>query len=78
MIEGDEAHLFREWEVEKEDTTMRAITSLIVDVPIRTYVPPGMSAVYFGKPLIHIRHERHKKDDFILATKRRRRHKIII
>ena len=52
MIRWDETHLFREWEIEKEDTTLRAITSLIVDVPIRTHVPPGMSAVYFREALI--------------------------
>src|SRR5689334_23362515 len=53
MIGWDEAHLFREWEVEKEDTTMRAITSLIVDVAIRAHAPPGMSTVQLLKLLIH-------------------------
>jgi hypothetical protein len=54
MVGWDEAHLLREWEVEKEDTTMRAITRLIVDVPIKAHAPPGMSAVYLLKLLIHI------------------------
>ena len=48
----DEAHLFGEWEIEKEDTTMRAIARLIVDIAISTHAPPGMTSVYFLKPLI--------------------------
>ena len=55
MIGRDESHLFREWEIEKEDTTMRAITRLIVDVAISAHAPPGMSAVYLFKLLIHNR-----------------------
>ena len=77
MIGGDESHLFREREVEKEDTTMRAITRLIIDVAIRAHAPPGMSTVYFLKFLIHIpRYENGNCVEF--ATKRHRRHKIII
>ena len=53
MLGWDEAHLFGEWEVEKEDTTVRAITCLIIDVAIRAHASPGMSAVYLLKPLIH-------------------------
>ena len=52
MIERDEAHLFGERKVEKEDTSVRAITSLIVDVPVRANVAPGMSTVYLLKLLI--------------------------
>jgi hypothetical protein len=55
MIGWNEAHLLGEWEIEKEDTTMRAIPRLIVDVAIRTHAPPGMSPVYFLEALIHIR-----------------------
>lgn len=52
MIERDEAHLFGERKVEIEDTSVRAITSLIVDVPVRANVAPGMCAVYLLKFLI--------------------------
>jgi len=52
VVERDEAHLFGEREVEIDDTTVRAITSLIVDVPVRANVAPGMSAVYLLKLLI--------------------------
>src|SRR5215208_2750840 len=52
MVLRDEAHLFGECEVEIEDTTIRAITSLIVDVPVRANVAPGMAAVYLLKLLI--------------------------
>ena len=52
MVRWNEAHLFREREIEIEDTTVRAITSLIVDVPVRANVAPGMSAVYLLKLLI--------------------------
>src|SRR6185295_17539492 len=52
MIERYEAHLFGEREVEIEDTSVRAITSLIVDVPVRANVAPGMSAVYLLKLFI--------------------------
>src|SRR5215510_5138322 len=77
MIRWDETHLFGEWEVEKEDTTVRAITSLIVDVAIRAHAPPGMSTVYFLKPLIHIpRYENGNRLEF--ATKRHLRRKIIL
>src|ERR1044072_5412841 len=62
MVRGNEAHLFGECEVEIEDTSVRAITSLIVDVPIRANVAPGMCAVYLPELLIQ------GKD--ILAAKR--------
>src|SRR6185503_7058810 len=76
MIGRDESHLLREREVEKEDTTMRAITRLIVDVSIRAHASPGMSAVYFLKLLIHRRrYENGNLGKF--ATKRHRRHKRI-
>jgi hypothetical protein len=52
MVRGNEAHLFGECEVEIEDTSVRAITSLIVDVPVRANVAPGMSAVYLLELLI--------------------------
>ena len=52
MVRRNEAHLFGEREVEIEDTTVRAITSLIVDVPVRANVAPGMCAVYLLKLLI--------------------------
>ena len=52
MVRGNEAHLFGEREVEIEDTTVRAITSLIVDVPVRANVAPGMCAVYLLELLI--------------------------
>jgi hypothetical protein len=68
MVERDEAHLFGEREVEIEDTSMRAITSLIVDVPVRANVAPGMSAVYLPELLI--------QGSSILAAKRHKRHKI--
>ena len=54
MVRWDESHLFREREVEKEDTTVRAVTSLIVNVAIRANAPPRMSAVYLLKLLIHM------------------------
>ena len=54
MVRRDEPHLFCEWEVEKEDTTVRAIASLIVNVAIRTNAPPRMPAVYFIELLIHM------------------------
>ena len=74
MIGRDEPHLFREREVKKEDTTMRAITRLIVDITIRTHVPPGMSAIYLFKLLIHRRpYENGNCTEF--ATKTHRRHK---
>jgi hypothetical protein len=69
MIWGNEAHLFGERKVEKEDTTLRAITSLIVDVPVRANVAPGMSAVYLPELLI--------QGSDILAAKRHKKHKII-
>ena len=69
MIERDEAHLFGEREVEIEDTPVRAITSLIVDVPVRANVAPGMCAVYLLELLI--------QGSDILAAKRHKRHKII-
>jgi hypothetical protein len=69
MIWGNEAHLFGERKVEKEDTTLRAITSLIVDVPVRANVAPGMCAVYLLELLI-------QRSD-ILAAKRHKKHKII-
>ena len=77
MIGRDESHLFREREVEKEDTTMRAITRLIVDIAIRAHVPPGMSTIYFLELLIHTP-QWAQRSDFILATKRHIRHEIII
>ena len=52
MVERDETHLFGEREVEIDDTSVRAITSLIVDVPVRANVAPGMSTVYLLKLLI--------------------------
>jgi hypothetical protein len=52
MIEWDEAHLFGEREVEIDDTSVRAITSLIVYVPVRANVAPGMCTVYLLKLLI--------------------------
>src|SRR6185503_5625974 len=67
MVERDEAHLFGEREVEIEDTSMRAITSLIVDVPVRANVAPGMFAVYLPELLI--------QGTDILAAKRHKRHK---
>ena len=77
MIGWDESHLFGEWEVEKEDTTMRAITGLIVDVAIRAHAPPGMSTVQLLKLLIHM--QRYENGNYVeFATKRHRRHKIII
>ena len=67
MVRGNEAHLFSEREVEIEDTTVRAITSLIVDVPVRANVAPGMLAVYLLELLIQGRD--------ILAAKRHKKHK---
>ena len=52
VVARDEAHLFGEREVEIDDTSVRAITSLIVDVPVRANVAPGMCAVYLLKLLI--------------------------
>src|SRR6185503_6619729 len=61
VIGRDQAHLFREREVEKEDTTIRAVTRLIIDITIRTNVSPGMSAVYLLELLIHTQAtKRHK------------------
>src|SRR5689334_353506 len=48
VIGGDQSHLFGEWEIEKEDTTVRAIASLIINVAIRANVPPGMPPVYLA------------------------------
>ena len=67
MVRRNEAHLFGEREVEIEDTTVRAITSLIVDVPVRANVAPGMCAVYLLELLI--------QGSSILAAKRHKRHK---
>ena len=50
----DEAHLFCERKIEIEDTTMRTVTSVIVNITIRADVPPWMPAVYFTELLIHI------------------------
>src|SRR6185369_7262216 len=72
MIGWDQSHLFGEREVEIEDTTVRAITSLIIDVAIRANVAPRMSAVYLIELLIH-RPRRGTPE--ILATKRHKRHK---
>src|SRR6188474_3811211 len=69
MVDRDEAHLFGERKVEIEDTSMRAITSLIVDVPVRANVAPGMSAVYLLELLI--------QGGGILATKGTKNTKII-
>ena len=52
MIMRDEAHLFGEREVEIDDTSVWAITSLIVDVPVRANVAPRMATVYLLKLLI--------------------------
>ena len=52
VIEWDEAHLFGEREVEIDDTSVRAITSLIVDVPVRANVAPRMFTVYLLELLI--------------------------
>ena len=70
MILGDEAHLFGERKVEIEDTTVRAITSLIVDVAIRAHASPGMPAIYLLELLV--------QGTDILATRRHKKHKIII
>ena len=69
MVRGDEAHLFSEREVEIEDTSVWAVTSLIVDVPVRANVAPGMSAVYLLELLI--------QGTAILTAKRHKRHKEI-
>ncbi len=53
MFRRDEAHLAREREVEKEDTAVRAVTRLIVNITIGAHVPPGMSTVYLLELLIH-------------------------
>jgi hypothetical protein len=44
---------FASGKVEKEDTTLRAVTSPIINVTIRANVPPGMPAVYLLELLIH-------------------------
>src|SRR5215813_4996893 len=77
MIGGDQPHLFGKWKIEKEDTTVRAIASLIIDVAIRANVPPGMRPVYLAELLIH-RPQTGTKKRSILATKRHKRHKIFI
>src|SRR6185295_2594155 len=69
MVRRNEAHLFGEREVEIEDTPVRAITRLIVDVPVRANVAPGMSAVYLLELLI--------QGNDILAAKRHKSTKII-
>src|SRR5215467_1046421 len=53
MIDGDEAHFFREWEIKIDDTTMRAVTSPIIDITIRANTPPGMRTIQFLELLIH-------------------------
>src|SRR5215208_1432988 len=53
MVRRDDAHLFRERKVEIEDTTVRTITSLIVNITIGANVPPGMRTVYLTELLIH-------------------------
>src|ERR1043165_2928816 len=75
MIWGDQSHLFGERKIEKEDTTVRAITSLIINVAIRANVSPGMRTVYLAELLIH-RPQTGTKKRSILATKRHKRHKI--
>ena len=74
MIGGDQSHLFGEWKIEKEDTTVRAKASLIINVAIRANVPPGMPPVYLLELLIH-RPQAGTKKQSILATKRHKRHK---
>ena len=74
MIGWDQSHLFGEWKIEKEDTTVRAIASLIINVAIRANVPPGMPTVYLVELLIH-RPQTGTKKRSILATKRHKRHK---
>ena len=72
MIRGDEAHLFREWEIEIDDTTLRAVAGPIIHKTIRANVPPGMRTIYFLKLLIHIgRYENGNCGNS--ATKRQKR-----
>ena len=77
MIGGDQSHLFGEWKIEKEDTTVRAIASLIINVAIRANVSPGMPTVYLLELLIH-RPQTGTKKRSILATKRQKSTKIIV
>src|SRR5688572_23626757 len=53
MVLGNEAHLFREWEVEKENTALRTVTRPIINITIGTHVPPRMRAVQLLELLIH-------------------------
>src|ERR1700730_10856941 len=55
VVSGDQAHVSGERKVKIEDTTIGAVTSLIVNVTIRTNIPPGVGTIYFCKPLIHTR-----------------------
>src|SRR5688572_1115559 len=45
VVLRDEAHLFCEWEVEKENTALRTVTRPVVDITIGTNIPPRMRAV---------------------------------
>jgi hypothetical protein len=45
MVCGDQAHLPGEREIKVEDTTMWPVASAIVNITMRTNVPPGMCAV---------------------------------
>ena len=53
VVRRDQAHLFGERKVEIEDTTVRAIASLVVDITVRANVSPGMCTVYLIELLIH-------------------------
>src|ERR1041384_1652165 len=77
MIGGDQPHLPGERKIEKEDTTVRAIASLIINVAITANVAPGMLTVYLAELLIH-RPQAGTKKRSILATKRHKRHKIFV
>ena len=53
MVWRDKAHLFRERKVEIEDTPVRSITRLIVNVTIRANASPRMRTVYVLELFIH-------------------------
>src|SRR6266496_1378563 len=45
VVGGEQIHLSGKWKIKIENPTMRAMASLIVNIAIRTDVPPGMCAV---------------------------------
>src|ERR1051325_7247863 len=62
MIDGNEAHLQREWKIEIDDTSLRAIARPVIDITIRANIAPGMCTIQLLKFLIH--NERYENGNF--------------